>query len=184
MAELLRLILDTLAHLSPLQLVEPWQRAVWLVAGRHWRTVGPGIYPLIPYLMEVRPIDVVPAIYTTPLQTVTLRDKRTLTYSATFTVRVEDPAAAVCRVDYWPETTLELVSGLLAERLADVDPDRFDPARGKRDRLLEELRAEADAATALFGVRVQAIRFTNFALGIRALRLLTEPATLPHSSHK
>lgn len=128
--------------------------------------------------MDLRAVSVVPTIFCTPLQTVTLRDSRALTFSATITVQVEDPALAWNAVDQWHETTVELVSGLLSERLADVEPERFDPARGKRGRLLEELTKAADESTSAFGVRVHTIRFSNFAVGVRTIRLLTEKATL------
>ena len=179
MAELLKLVLDLIEKLAPLGKVSTWERGCYFVAGRFQGTVGPGVWPLIPWLCELPTVSMVPSIHGTPLQTVTLRDGRALTFSATVTVQVDDAAKAWNTVERYSETTMELVGALLAEQLADVDPDRFDPARGKRDRLLEELRAEADAATAAFGVRVRAIRFGNFAVGVRTLRLLTEPAALP-----
>lgn len=179
MAELLRLLLDLLERLAPAAKVNPWEVGVVSIWGRYWRTVRPGIYPVIPWLVDVHCVSIVPAIHGTPLQTITLRDGRALTFSATVTVQVDDAARAWNTVDRYAESTMELVSALLAEHLADVDPDRFDPARGKRDRLLAELASEADAETQRFGVRVRAIRFGNFAVGVRTLRLLTEPAALP-----
>lgn len=176
MAELLRLLLDLMERLAPAAKVSQWEAGVVAVWGRYWRTVGPGIYPLVPWVVDIHHVSLVPSIHGTALQTVTLRDRRALTFSATVTIQVDDPAKAWNAVERYSEATMELVSALLAEHLADVDPDRFDPARGKRDRLLAELAAEADAETQKFGVRVRAIRFGNFAVGVRTLRLLTEPA--------
>ena len=179
MAELLRLLLDVLKALCPVQRVRPWERGVWFVWERHWRTVGPGIWPVIPGLMEIWPVSIVPKPHRLGLQPVTLRDTRSLNFSATVTVCVDDPLKALCNVDHWEVSTLDLVAALLAEHLADVDPERFDPARGKRDRLLAELAEEADAETRRFGVRVQAIRFDGFTVGAETLRVLWEPAAHP-----
>jgi regulator of protease activity HflC (stomatin/prohibitin superfamily) len=176
MAELLRLLAELLERLAPVVKVSAWEAGVVAVWGRYWRTVGPGIYPVIPWLVDIHHVSMVPSIHGTALQTITLRDRRALTFSATVTIQVDDAAMAWNTVERYSETTMELVSALLAEHLADVDPDRFDPARGKRDRLLAELAQEADAETQKFGVRVLAIRFGNFAVGVRTLRLLTEPA--------
>ena len=179
MVELLQLLIQLAERLFPFRKIEQWETGVVSVLGRYWRTVGPLTYPVIPYLVDIHPVSVVPAIHGTPLQTITLRDGRALTFSATVTVQVDDAAKAWNTVERYAESTMELVSALLAEHLADVDPDRFDPARGKRDRLLAELASEADAETVKFGVRVRAIRFGNFAVGVKTLRLLTEPAALP-----
>lgn len=181
MAELLHLILEVLKFLWPLRLVDQWERGVWYVCGHYWRTVGPGVFPVLPWFMEVRPVNMVPAIHGTPLQTVTLRNKAQLTYSATVTVQVEDPAKALNEVDQWHETVIELVAGTLAERLAEADPERFDPDRRKRQRLLEELRAELDGEAQKWGVRVRVLRFNNFAIGVRTHRLLVERATMRDS---
>lgn len=178
MGDFLRLLIDAAQFLWPLRLVEQWEVGVCYVFGRYWRTVGPGAYFVIPWFMEVRSVGIVPAIYTTPLQNVTLRDGRALSFSATITVQVEDAAKALNDVDQWPETTVELLCGMLSERMADVEPTRLDPARGKRDRLLEELRTDADDQTQVFGVRVKAIRFSNFTVGIRTYRLVMDKATL------
>lgn len=183
MSDLIRFVIEMLQQLWPLRMILQWQRGVYYCFGRYAGTVGPGVWPVIPWLMDVLKVDVVPAIYGTPLQTVTLRDNRALTFSATVTTEVEDANLAVNAVERWQETTVELVSGLLSERLADVEPSRFDPARGKRDRLIEDLREEMDAETSKFGVRIRALRFSNFALGVRTFRFLSEMATMRTATH-
>jgi regulator of protease activity HflC (stomatin/prohibitin superfamily) len=180
-AELLQLILHVVQYLWPFRIVEQWEHGVYYACGRYWRTVGPGVWPVVPYFMEVRAVSVAPAIHGTPLQTVTLRNKLVLTYSATITVQVEDAAKALNEVDQWHETVIEMASGTLAERLAEADPDRFDPDRKKRQRLMEELRAELDGEAVKWGVRVLKLRFGNFALGVRTHRLLIERATMRDS---
>ena len=130
-------------------------------------------------VLDLIPVSMVPSIHKTSLQTITLRDNRVLTFSATVRLRVENAARALNDVEHWPDATMELVSAILADHLADVDPVRFDPARGKRDRLLTELAEEADAETRKFGVRVESIHFPNFVLNVRTIRLLSEPAAHP-----
>jgi regulator of protease activity HflC (stomatin/prohibitin superfamily) len=181
MADLIRVLIEVLHFLSPLRAVHQWQHGVYYVMGKAKWVVGPGCWPIIPYFMDVRPVDMVPAVYGTPLQTITLRDNRALTFSASITVKVEDANKALNSLDNWPETTVETVSGLLSEKLADVEPTRFDPARGKRDRLLEELRNDATTVMEQYGVKIMTIRFNNFVLGIRTYRLLTETATMTSS---
>lgn len=177
MTEFLRLLLDAFQYIFPLRRVEAWERGVVYLFGRYWRTVGPGIYLIAPWFMEVRPVSVVPGVLILPLQTVTLRDGRALTFSASVWYQVEDAASAMNRIERYEETTSELASGLLAERFADVNPERFDPARGRRDRLLAELTQELDDGAKEFGVRISRVWLGNFALGVRTYRLLTTNAS-------
>lgn len=178
MSNWLSVLIDAIQYLWPFRAVEHWQRGVYYWLGKSFKVVGPGRWPVIPFFMDVREVNVVPSIFATPLQIVGLRDGKTLTFSATVTVVVEDAEAALNNVERYEETTLELVSGVLGERLADVDPERFDPGYGKRSRLLEELRNEIDQQTRAWGVRITGVRFTNFAVGVKAYRFLTEWATL------
>ena len=178
MSDLIRVLIELWTAVWPFRVVRPWQAGVWFVWGRCWKTVGSGVWPIVPFFMELRAVEIVPSIWSTPLQVVTLRDKRTLTYSAMVTVRVENPADALNMVDEWPESTLELVSGQLSETLAEVDPEGFDdPSYKKRANLMERIREAADAETRKFGVRVERVRFNNFAVGVRTFRLLMDRAT-------
>ncbi len=178
MSDLLRCLIDIWAFVWPLRLVREWEKGVCYRFGRYRRTVDPGCYFVVPFFSQILPVEIVPILLQTALQTCTLRDKRALTYSALITVQVEDPAAALNGVDQWPESTLELVSGQISETLAEEDPTGFDdPSRGKRKNLMDRIAAAADAETKAFGVRVRRVRFNNFAVGVRTLRLLIDRAT-------
>lgn len=183
MTDLIRLLVEVLTYLWPFRQVAHWQHGVCYILGRYVWTVPPGCWPVVPYFTDVRPVDMVPAIYGTPLQTITLKDGRALTYSATVTAKVFDAAKALNDVDHWPETLVEMVAGMISERLAGVDPARFDAGRGVRARLLEELREELDKGSVAYGVNVQAVRFANFAV-VETLRLLTEPATFVQGTRR
>jgi regulator of protease activity HflC (stomatin/prohibitin superfamily) len=179
MTELIRLIADMLRTLNPIRKVMAWEQAVYFRCGRVRGTVGPGLVFVVPYLCDLIPVPVVPEVYTTPLQTVTLRDGSQLTYSASITVVVTDPAAAYTRLGHYSETVVELSAGVLSEGLADADPARFDPARGKRDRLVDDLRGEINETVGGYGLRVDALRLSNFARGVRTVRLLLDRAVMP-----
>jgi len=174
MTEFLRLLGEWVTYLFPLRRVDQWEAGVCLVCGRFWRTVGPGVYLVVPWFMDVVSVNTVPGVYMTPLQTVTLRDGSALTFSAAIEVQVEDAGRAHCQIEAYSETVTEQARGLLAERLADVDPARFDPARGKRDRLMTELLEELNHTTREYGVWVRRLWFPNWALGVKTYRLLGE----------
>lgn len=174
MADLLQVIVNIVQFLWPFREVEQWERGVYYVFGHYWITVGPGRWPVIPYFMDVRAVSIVPAIVTTPMLTITLTDGRTLTFSAAATVEVADAADALNLIDDYTETTQELLGARIAEKLAEVDAGRLDT--GSRKRLLTDLTRWIDDETRQYGVRVTALRFTNFAVNLRTYRLLTDSA--------
>jgi len=178
MGDVVMKLIELGGRLLPFRLVMAWEVGLYFLAGKCRGVVGPGLKLIVPGLCDVRCVSVVPEVYTTPLQTVSLRDGAMLTFSASVTVYVADARLAYCGLGHWQETVVEMAAAVLAEGLADADPDRFDPARGKRDRLLGEQRDGINEAIGPHGLVATALRMNNFALGIRTIRLLTDRATL------
>lgn len=176
--DLIRTLFEWLKELAPCQQVQQWEAGVRFTNGRFKKVVGPGVYWIVPWFMYVETVNIVESILGTGRQDITLRDGTTLSFVATARVRVVDPRAAVCDVDDYRETTQELLASVLAQELADADPARFDPARGKRDRLLNELTANVAAEAKKYGVLVEDIRFTSFVRNIRTYRLLNDTNTI------
>lgn len=178
MVELVRLILDCVRPLWPFRTVWDWQHGVYFLCGRCVGVVGPGVKLVPPFLCDVKLVPIVPEIYSTPLQTITLRDKTTLTYSASVTVVVRDAARAYTRLGHYAESVVELAARVLSDELADEDPDKFDPARGKRRNMLDRLRDAVNRECGGFGLEVTQLGFTNFVRGVRTFRLLTDKAVI------
>jgi regulator of protease activity HflC (stomatin/prohibitin superfamily) len=178
MGDLLLRLLDFAGALSPVRIVRHWERGVYLVCGKCRGTVGPGLKLVVPGLCEIIRVPVVPEVYPTSLQSVTLRDGSTLTFSASVTVVVRDAERAYLELGHYTETVQEIAAAILAEGMADADPDRFDPARGKRDRLLAEIRDEINAAIEPYGLHASTLRLNNFVRGVRTIRLLLDRAVL------
>lgn len=183
MTDLIRLLIEVVTAVCPVRVCWQWQRSLYFICGRYQWTGRPGIKLVIPGLCDVKCVSVVPEIMTTQMQSVTLRDNRVLTFSASITVVVVDAAKAYNSLGHYTETVVELASRLLADRLADADPERFDPARGKRGRLMEELRGEVDTACREYGLSITGLGFNNFLLGVRTVRLLLDQAVMTAGNH-
>ena len=183
MFELVRLLLDTCGQLLPFRIVPQWCRANYYFCGRHQFQTGPGLKIILPYFCDVKCVPIVPEVGTTPLQSVTLRDGRHLTFSASVTFKVTDANLAYNTLGHWTETVMELAAGILSDGLADAKPERFDPAHGKRDNLIEEMRKDIDAAVQVYGITIMAVRLNNFALGVKTVRLLVDKAVLGEGNH-
>lgn len=165
-----RFILEVLEFVWPFRKVMAWERGVLFVFGRYRRTLEPGVYPIVWWFAEVRPVEVVRDNWTTPLQTITVRDGGTLTFSATASLEVFDAAEALTKVVDHAESAMEDVSAILADKLADLDAARLEPDR--RRALLKTCTAAVNETLGSYGMRVTNLRFNNFIRDIRAYRLL------------
>jgi regulator of protease activity HflC (stomatin/prohibitin superfamily) len=171
MIELWKFLIEILSTLWPFREVQGFQRGVYVLFNRPWREVGPGIWPVVPYLMDVIPVSVVPAVIGTPLQSVTLRTGTQITFSVSATVRVTDPTRAHFSIDDYTETSRELLAALVAEELSEAAPDRFTSTRKFRN-LLEGIAGRVSEELEGFGILCSAVRFTTYVENPRTFRLL------------
>lgn len=178
MSEFLRLLVDWIQFLWPLRRVELYQRGLYTVCGRWQWEIGPGVWPILPWFVEVKAESTAEGILSTPRLDLTLKDGSMLTCAASATVRIVDLATALNKVDAYMETTAELVTAVLAEKLAEVDAERLAPE--KRGRLLSDLKKWVQAEAASYGVEVSKLRFTTFVLNPRTYRLLGETSPIAH----
>lgn len=172
MGEFLRVFLDSITYLWPLSRVEPWERGLYIICGRWTFEVGPGIYPVLPWFMRVATCTNVLALVKTERQDITLTDGTALTFAATANVRVSSVSDAYLGVDSYHQTTQETIAAVLAQKLAEVAAERV--TADKRGRLLSDLLRWVNAETQVYGVQVEALRFTTFVVGARTFRLLQE----------
>lgn len=176
MTEFLRLILDAVAYVWPLRIVHQWERGGYLVLGRWWREVGPGLYPVIPWFTEVIEASIAEAIVGTGRQDITLSDGSTLSFQATATVAVVDVRLALVAVDSYTETIRELLSSVLADKLAEVDAARLSSE--KRGRLFADLKRWVATEALAYGVEVRLVRFTSFLTNVKSHRFIIDQASM------
>lgn len=164
--------------LWPFREVAPWDRGVYVVCNRWIFDVGPGVYFVVPWFVEISSACVVPTFFWSPLMTITLMDGRALSFSVSAEVCVVDARAAVLRVSDYRESVTEAVSSVVSEELSETDPEALSTLRGRRA-VLRRVAKAANEAVARFGVEVRGLRFANFAF-VRTYRLLNESATVVH----
>ncbi len=174
MTTLFQAIIDWLHLLWPLRIVEQWENGVYYVCGKSWKTVGPGLYPLFPWFMDLRTVTVAPR----PLQTerieITLSDDSIVSFAVTASVKVVDAAAALNNIDNYHEATLLIIAAELTDHIARVNLSRLDAAR--RPRLARDLARWVTKETSKFGVNVSRVRFTSFIRKARVFRLIGDGA--------
>jgi regulator of protease activity HflC (stomatin/prohibitin superfamily) len=125
---------------------------------------------VIPWFTDIHEVSVVPAIVQTPRTDITLADGTPVSFSASAWVQVTDVNLAVNSVDNFQQSTVELITAVCAERLAQIDADRLAPE--KRTRFLSDLKRWCNEEANPFGIEVQKLRFASFVMKVKTIRLL------------
>ena len=170
--DFLRLLLDFIEFLWPLKRIEQYEEGVVMVLGRYKKTVGPGVYFRVPWFTDVHAVSVVWGAITTGRNDITMKDGKTLSFAANSLCRVVNAQKAMIDIHDHENGMHVILSSVLAERLAEIDPERLAP--DKRARLNTDLRKWVEQEAAEFGVEVKWVRFTSFVVNPRTYRLLAE----------
>ena len=172
MGELFKLFLESIQFLWPLRMVEQWESGGYYIFGRWYWTLKPGMYPIVPWFCDVKTVSMAEAIVGTGRLDITLQNGSVLSFAATATAKVIDPFLAINTVDEYQETIRELLSSVLAEKLASVDADRLTPE--KRGRLFSDLKGWVAKEALEYGVDVKKVRFTSLLTNVKSHRLLID----------
>ncbi len=164
-------LVDILTEIWPLRHVAGWETGIRTWMNRPRKEKRPGIYFVLPILGDILPITTVAYVTVGSRQDITLKDGTPLNFAASAWVQVTNATNARFNVDDYEESTTEIMEAVLAERLAEVDIDRFETV-AKRRNFLKELTALANGHTQDFGVTVHRVWFSNFSLKLKTLRAL------------
>lgn len=176
MTDILRLLVDCASYIWPFRIVHQWERGCYYIFGKHIWTVGAGIYPVIPFFMDVKEISVVYQVIDLPLQSITVQtaDSKTevLTFSANVGISIFDAGLAFNAIDDYRNTVRKSCAGHLAEKLSTMDANRLTvEARG---RLLAALRTTLNTEFRPYGIQVDDLRFTDYVPSAPVYRLFND----------
>lgn len=173
MGDFLRLLIDSIEYLWPFQVVEPWECGVYLVCGRVWRDVGPGLYVRVPFFTKILVANTVSEAKLTEPHTVNIGNGDSVTFALKFDVRVTDVRPAVIGViDYEPKAVIDTV-GVASEILAALS--KLPTTKFRREQLRTHIETAATAHTASYGVAIEALTFPVFVRNMRTYRLFGIP---------
>lgn len=180
MTGLIESLLNIIKWIWPLEKVPAWAHGVQLRFGAVRRVCKPGAwYWNWWWVEEMLEVSIVPAIISTGRKDIETSDGERLTFEITGTVYVTDPVQAHTCVDQYTETSIELLTAVVCDKLADVDAKRLDP--DARRRLLSDLARWVNKAADEhgYGFAVRDLSFTTFVRGVRMFRIIGEAQPLP-----
>ncbi len=164
-------LVDILNEIWPLRHVSGWETGIRTWMNRPKKEKRPGIYFVLPVLGDILTVTTVPFVTVGSRQDITLKDGTPLNFAASAWVQVTNATLARFHVDDYEESVTEIMEAVLAERLAEVDIERFESV-AKRRNFLKELTNLANDQTQDFGVTIHRVWFSNFSLKLKTLRAL------------
>jgi len=136
---------------SAVKILMEYERGVIFRLGRYSRTGGPGLTLIIPFIEQLRRVDLRLVTMDVPPQDVITRDNVSVKVNAVVYFRVLKPEDAVINVEDYLYASSQLSQTTLRSVLGQADLDELLSAR---DKINEELQAILDRRTDPWGIKV------------------------------
>jgi regulator of protease activity HflC (stomatin/prohibitin superfamily) len=136
---------------SAVKILMEYERGVIFRLGRYSRTGGPGLTLIIPFIEQLRRVDLRLVTMDVPPQDVITRDNVSVKVNAVLYFRVIKPEDAVINVEDYLYATSQLAQTTLRSVLGQAELDELLSAREK---INEELQTILDRQTDPWGIKV------------------------------
>ena len=146
---------------SAVKVVQEYERGVVFRLGRLMGPRGPGLILLIPFVEQMRKVDLRTVTMDVPSQEVITRDNVTIRVNAVAYFRVMDPNAAVTNVADFIRATSQIAQTTLRSVLGQSE---LDDLLAERDQINAELQRIIDEQTEPWGIKVSIVEVKDVEL--------------------
>lgn len=145
------LVLAAIGIIKAVVIVRPHERAVVERMGKYNRTLSSGMNIILPFIEEVRKVDMRETLIDVPAQEVITKDNVNVAVDAVIYFQVIDPFKVIYNVAMFELAAIKLAQTNLRNLMGDMT---LDEALVSREKINIELRRILDDATDRWGVRV------------------------------
>jgi regulator of protease activity HflC (stomatin/prohibitin superfamily) len=156
---------------SGVRIVRPYQRGVIEQLGKYKETVDPGLQLIIPFIQNVRLVDMREQVVDVPPQEVITKDNVVVSVDAVIYYEPTDPNRLIYNVGNFILAVTKLAQTNLRNLVGEM---QLDEALTSRDSINTNLRQILDDATDKWGVRVVRVE----------LQRIDPPPDVMHSMHE
>ncbi|MDB0602348.1 SPFH domain-containing protein [Tenacibaculum maritimum] len=147
-------------------IVQPWEAGIRVRNGNKIKKLNKGIYFKIPYFDSVYVQEVRLRVIEMPMQTLTSKDKKTVTLNSSIGYSIKD-IEKLYQTLYKPEMTLQNIAmSAIAEVLSNTNADKISPE-------LLENSVITKLNTDDYGFDYEYFKITNFAI-VQTYRLIQD----------
>lgn len=148
---ILLLVLVLVFIVQGLKIIAPYQRGVVERLGRYKRTAQPGVNLLIPFIDNLRRVDMREQVIDVPPQDVITKDNVAVQVDAVIYHEATDPVKLIYNIENFLVAIIKLAQTNLRNLVGEM---QLDQALTSRDTINTNLRNVLDEATDKWGVRV------------------------------
>ena len=146
---------------ASLRIVKEYERGVIFRLGRVTGAKGPGLFWLIPFIAQMRPVDLRVVTLDVPTQEAITKDNVTVKVNAVCYFRVLSPEDAVINVANYLLATQQIAQTTLRSVLGQSE---LDELLSERDQINQQLQQIIDEQTEPWGVKVSVVEVKDVEL--------------------
>ena len=159
--------------LSAIKILNEYERGVMLSLGRFTGIKGPGVIVVIPFIQQMRKVDLRVIVLNVPKQDVITRDNVSVKVNAVVYFRIVDPGKAVLQVANPYEATSQVAQTTLRSVLGQHE---MDDLLSQRDKLNTDIAIILDQATEAWGIKVANVEIKDVDLDESMIRAMAKQA--------
>ncbi len=158
---------------ATIRIVFEYERGVVFTFGHFWKVKGPGIRLVIPYVQQMRRVDLRTIVMDVPSQDVISKDNVSVKVNAVIYYRVIDPQKAIIQVEQFEMATSQLAQTTLRSVLGQHE---LDEMLSERDRLNRDIQEILDQQTDAWGVKVANVEIKHVDIDESMIRAIARQA--------
>ena len=155
------LLFGLIVLFSAVKIVQEYERGVVFRLGRLVGPRGPGLILLIPFVEQMRKVDLRTVTLDVPSQEVITRDNVTVRVNAVAYFRVLDPNAAIVNVADYIRATSQIAQTTLRSVLGQSE---LDDLLSNREQINQQLQQIIDEQTEPWGIKVSIVEVKDVEL--------------------
>ncbi len=157
-----------------IKILKEYERGVIFTLGRVGKkAAGPGLIILIPFIQQMRKIDMRTLVHDVPTQDVISQDNVSVKVNAVIYYRVVDAVRAVVQVENYMAATSQLAQTTLRSVLGKHD---LDDMLQERDKLNKDIQAILDHQTEAWGIKVSNVEIKHVDVDPSMIRAIARQA--------
>jgi len=157
-----------------IKILREYERGVVFTLGRVGRkAAGPGLVILIPFIQQMRKIDMRTLVHDVPTQDVISQDNVSVKVNAVIYYRVVDAVRAVVQVENYMAATSQLAQTTLRSVLGKHD---LDEMLQERDKLNKDIQEILDHQTEAWGIKVSNVEIKHVDVDQSMIRAIARQA--------
>jgi regulator of protease activity HflC (stomatin/prohibitin superfamily) len=166
-------VLIVMLIFSALNVLNEYERAVVFSLGRFTGIKGPGVIVVIPFLQQMRKVDLRVIVLNVPKQDVITRDNVSVKVNAVVYFRIVDPGKSIIQVANAFDATSQVAQTTLR---SVVGQHEMDDLLSQRDKLNVDLQRILDQNTEAWGIKVSNVEIKDVDLDESMIRAMAKQA--------